>query len=184
MGHVALVIDKAPTTDRRTRTRSYDWGDPAEVQRAAAAGMAGLELLESIGAGRLPEPPALRTLGVEPVSAEPGKVVFALVPREYHYNPMGLVHGGVLVAIMDTAMGCAVHSHLGPGTGYVTTELTSQFLRPVNEQTGRIVCTGLAPSPESPSVTAVATIEDAEGQVLATATSTCLVRSIGPASST
>jgi uncharacterized protein (TIGR00369 family) len=179
LGHVAFMINEqqAPA---KNRTRTYDWGDPSEVIHAVVAGMSGLELLQSIGEGRLPEPPALRTLGIEPVSAEPGKVIFSLQPAEFHYNPMGLVHGGVLVALMDTAMGCALHAHLGPGMSYVTTELSSQFARPVTEPTGRITCTGLSEAPQGRSVTTHATVVDAGGQVLATASSTCLVRSLRP----
>ena len=92
--------------------------------------MDGLSVLRAIGSGELPVPPALRTLGIEPIEAAPGHVSFRLDPAEFHLNPFGLVHGGVLAAMLDTAMGCAVHSLLPAATGYVTGELNVRFLRP------------------------------------------------------
>ena len=72
----------------------------------------------------------------------PGHVSFRLDLAEFHLNPFGLVHGGVLAAMLDTAMGCAVHSLLPAATGYVTGELNVRFLRPACSSTGRLVCTG------------------------------------------
>ena len=90
-------------------------------------------------AGRsLPLPPALRTLDITPVEAEPGRVSFTLVPSEFHLNPFGLVHGGVLAALIDTAMGCAVHSLLPVGAGYVTSELNVRYLRAAGLATGAL----------------------------------------------
>src|SRR5690349_14131101 len=97
------------TATTETRRRTYEWDDPTPT---ALAGLehGGLEVLHAIGSGSLPLPPALRTLGVEPVAAEPGEVSFRLDLGEFHLNPFGIVHGGVLAALLDTAMGCAVHS--------------------------------------------------------------------------
>ena len=115
------------STDVRQRT--YDWDDPGPT---ALAGLDqdGLAVLRAIGAGELPLPPAVRTLGIEPLGADPGRVAFRLELGEYHLNPFGIVHGGVLAAMMDTAMGCAVHSLLPAAVGYVTGELNVRFLRP------------------------------------------------------
>jgi uncharacterized protein (TIGR00369 family) len=171
---------KQVTTTRDTRfqrrTRDYAWGDPAETVEAALGGLTGLELLLAIGAGELPLPPALRTLDIRPETAAPGEVVFTLQPREFHYNPQGIVHGGILVAMLDTSMGCAVHSHLPAYTGYVTLELSSEFLRTVDERTGPLRCVGSALPVLSGTTEAVARMEDAGGRVMATARSTCLIR--------
>jgi uncharacterized protein (TIGR00369 family) len=158
------------------RTRSYAWGDPAATVRATLRGLTGLELLLAIGGGKLPLPPALRTLDIHPETAARGEVVFTLQPQEFHYNPQGIVHGGVLAALLDTSMGCAVHSHLPAYSGYVTLDLSTQFLRIVNEGTGTLRCVGSALPVLAGTTEAVARIEDADGRVMATARSTCLIR--------
>ncbi len=99
-------------------------------------------MLHAIGAGTLPLPPAVKTLGIEPGEAEPGQVTFHLDVGEYHLNPFGIVHGGVLAAMLDTAMGCAVHSLLPAAVGYVTGEMNVRFLRPALLSGGALVCTG------------------------------------------
>jgi len=158
------------------RTRDYAWGDPAATAEAALGGLTGLELLIAIEAGKLPLPPALRTLDIRPEAAAVGEVVFTLQPHEFHYNPQGIVHGGVLVALLDTSMGCAVQSHLPAYTGYVTLDLSTQFLRIVNERTGTLRCVGSALPVLAGTNDAVARVEDADGRVMATARSTCLIR--------
>lgn len=164
----------APTSapDRR---RSYEWEDQ-EATRSAAGVLDGLAVLRSIGSGTLPVPPALRTLGIEPVEAAPGRVTFSLDPEEFHLNPFGLVHGGVLAAVLDTAMGCAVHSLLPPATAYVTSELNVRFLRPGLLSTGRLMCTGEVVHPGTSSMVAQARIVDGSGRVIALAGCTCQVR--------
>jgi len=158
------------------RTRDYGWGDPAATVEAARRGLSGIELLMAIGAGELPSPPALRTLDIRPDAAAVGEVVFTLQPQEFHYNPQGIVHGGVLVALLDTSMGCAVHSHLPPYMGYVTLDLSTRFLRIVNERTGTLRCVGSTLPVLAGTTDAVARVEDADGRLMATARSTCLIR--------
>ena len=111
-----------------TRHRAYAWEDQSPTITAGGT-HDGLAILQAIGREELPLPPALRTLDITPVEAEPGRVSFTLVPSEFHLNPFGLVHGGVLAALIDTAMGCAVHSLLPVGGGYVTSELNVRYLR-------------------------------------------------------
>ena len=79
----------------------------------------------------------MKTLGIQPVEAEAGRVTFVLEPAEFHLNPFGIVHGGILAAMLDTAMGCAAHSLLPAATGYVTGEMNVRFLRPGCSRTDR-----------------------------------------------
>ena len=118
-----------------TRHRAYAWEDQSPTVTAGGT-HDGLAILQAIGREELPLPPALRTLDITPVEAEPGRVTFTLVPSEFHLNPFGLVHGGVLAALIDTAMGCAVHSLLPVGAGYVTSELNVRYLRAARVATG------------------------------------------------
>ena len=157
------------------RHRTYDW-DHQEATRSAVATQDGLSVLHAIGSGELPVPPALRTLGIEPVEVTPGHVSFRLDPAEFHLNPFGLVHGGVLAAMLDTAMGCAVHSLLPAATGYVTGELNVRFLRPGLLSTGSLVCTGAVVHAGASSMVAEARVVDEGDRVIALAGATCLVR--------
>ncbi|HCB04598.1 MAG TPA: PaaI family thioesterase [Nocardioides sp.] len=158
-----------------TRQRTYGWDDPAPT---ALAGLDrdGLSILRAIGAGELPVPPAVRTLGLEPIAADPGRASFRLDVGEYHLNPFGIVHGGVLAAMVDTAMGCAVHSMLPVGVGYVTGELNVRFLRPALVSGGPLICTAEVDHEGRTTMVASARIVDADGRVIALAGSTCLMR--------
>jgi uncharacterized protein (TIGR00369 family) len=124
-----------------TRTRTYSWGDPA-VSATAARTSAGIEVLEAMARGELPAPPVIATLGFTLDSVEPGRVQFSFEPAEYHYNPIGSVHGGVYATLLDSATGCAVHSTLPAGVGYTTTDLQVRYVRGITRDTGRILCEG------------------------------------------
>jgi uncharacterized protein (TIGR00369 family) len=163
------------TAPHLVRHRTYDWEDQ-EATRSAVAALDGLSVLRAIGSGELPVPPALRTLGIEPIEASPGHVSFRLDPAEFHLNPFGLVHGGVLAAMLDTAMGCAVHSLLPAATGYVTGELNVRFLRPGLLSTGSLVCAGTVIHSGSSAMVAEARVVDEQERVIAVAGATCLVR--------
>ncbi len=158
-----------------TRQRAYSWEDQ-EATRLASITQDGLSVLHAIGAGTLPLPPAVRTLGIEPVEAESGRVSFMLELGEFHLNPFGIVHGGVLAAILDTAMGCAVHSLLPPAVGYVTGELNVRFLRPVLLTAGPLACTGEVVHQGRSTMVATGRVLDADERIVAIAGATCLVR--------
>jgi uncharacterized protein (TIGR00369 family) len=166
----------APTAASQAsrRCRQYTWSDPS-VSAVAAARMSGLEFLQSISAGTLGRPPVLDTLAIDPVEVQEGCVVFEMTPAEWHYNPIGGVHGGVLATLADTALGCAVHSRLPAGTGYTTLEVKLNFVRPVTTATGRIRCEGNVLSLGRRAATAEARITDYHGKLYVHATTTCLV---------
>jgi uncharacterized protein (TIGR00369 family) len=157
-----------------TRNRSYAWQDPAaaltELPRTD-----GLELLQRMAGGSLPEPPIAATLGFEELTISPRQVSVSLTPAEHHLNPLGTVHGGVLAALLDTACGCAIHTTLDAGTGYTSLDLVTRFLRPVTIATGQIRCEGEVLTRGSRTATAQARIVDSAGRLLAHATSTCLL---------
>jgi uncharacterized protein (TIGR00369 family) len=160
------------------RTRTHSWDDPGTTA-AALPGRSGVELLGALLTGELPAPPIMLTLGIEPVAFELGRAVFALVPAEYHYNPLGSVHGGVIATLLDSATGCAVHSVLPAGTGYTSVDLATKYLRPVTIDTGRVTAEGTMISRGSRTALAEARLTDVDGRLLAHATSTCLLFPIG-----
>ena len=157
-----------------TRHRAYAWEDQSPTL-AAGGTHDGLAILQAIGREELPLPPALRTLDISPVEAEPGRASFTLVPSEFHLNPFGLVHGGVLAALIDTAMGCAVHSLLPIGAGYVTSELNVRFIRGAGVGTGALVCAGEVLKPGRRNMVVQARVTDDSGRDVAVGGCTCLV---------
>jgi uncharacterized protein (TIGR00369 family) len=159
-----------------TRHRAYAWEDQSPTMTAAGT-HDGLAILQAIGREELPLPPALRTLDITPVEAEPGRVSFTLIPSEFHLNPFGHVHGGVLAALIDTAMGCAVHSLLPVGAGYITSELNVRFLRAAGLATGALLCTGEVLKAGRRTMVVQARVTDDSGSEVAIGGCTCLVRS-------
>jgi len=125
----------------RRRSRSFSWEDPTG---AAAAGLElpGIEYLAGIRDGSFPPPPIAAMLGMEIVEVVPGRAVFALSPAEWMYNPIGSVHGGVAATILDSCMGCAVHSTLDAGKGYATSDLHVRYVRAMSVDTGRVLAEG------------------------------------------
>ena len=156
------------------RQRTFTWGDPTTTATAARTS-AGIDVLLGMQRGELPAPPILETLGFELESVAAGRVVFAVEPAEFHYNPIGSVHGGVYATLLDSATGCAVHSMLPAGVGYTSLDLTVKFLRPITVDTGRVRCTGTVTHLGSRTALAEARLVDAEDRLLATAVSSILL---------
>jgi len=157
-----------------TRTRTYSWSDPA-VTATQVGQTSGLEMLRTIGRGELPKPPIMETLGITGLEAEEGRITVVITPQEYHYNPLGTVHGGVMATLLDTATGCAVHSTLPAGVGYTSLDLTTKFLRPVTVDSGELRCIGTVLNRGRTTALAEARLHDATGRLLAYASSTCLI---------
>jgi uncharacterized protein (TIGR00369 family) len=156
------------------RTRTYAWDDPA-ICAAAAREQDGAAFLQAILDGSLPAAPIARTLDFRPVSVEPGTVVFEFTPGEFHYNPIGSVHGGVLSTLCDSACGCAVQSLLPAGTYYTSLDLSVKFLRAVGSATGPLTCTGTVTHLGGRSALAEASLTGSDGKLYAFATSSCMV---------
>jgi uncharacterized protein (TIGR00369 family) len=156
------------------RRRCHEWQDPA-VSAAAARTLAGADFLRALGDGTLPPPPIMSTLGIFLVSAEPGRVVFEFTPAEFHYNPIGSVHGGVTATMCDSACGCAVHSMLPAGAYYTSQDLSVKFLRAVTADSGPLRCEGTVLHLGSRTALAQASLTDVAGRRYAHATSSCLI---------
>jgi uncharacterized protein (TIGR00369 family) len=168
------VPETSPEPNHHARTRTYQWGDPA-ISAAAARQLDGLAFFREIAAGTLPPPPIMATLGLEAVSFEPGTAVFAFEPAEYHYNPIGSVHGGVYATVCDSACGCAVHTLLPAGAYYTSLDLSVRFIRPITSTSGRLVCEGTVENIGGRTALATARLTNADGKLFAHATSTCLI---------
>jgi uncharacterized protein (TIGR00369 family) len=156
------------------RTRTYTWDDPF-AGLGAARSLSGLEYLRAMAREELPAPPIAATLDFTIDTIEEGRVAFTVEPREFHYNPIGVVHGGLAATLCDSAMGCAVHSTLPARTGYTTIELKVNYIRALTKDTGRVRCEGKTIAVGGRIATAEAHIVDADGTLYAHATTTCLI---------
>jgi len=162
------------TQTRSERSRTYSWTDPAE-HAAMMGSRSGLELLQAMAAGELPAPPVMHLIDMAGLEVEEGSVTVHLDPQEFHYNPLGTVHGGVLSTLLDTAAACSVHSTLPVGVGYTSLDLTVKFLRPVTVASGRITTRGAVLQRGRRTALAEARMTDAAGRLVAHATSSCLI---------
>ena len=164
----------APRSIEGERTRVITWEDPTVAVQTGKT-ISGIAYLKALQTGELPSPPIAVLMGMWIAGVSEGRVVFALEPAEYHYNPLGTVHGGVMATLLDSALGCAVQSMLPAGTSYTTIELKVNYLRPITAQTGTVYCEGKIIHLGGRIATAEARLTDAEGKLYAHGTTTCLI---------
>ena len=137
--------------------------------------ISGLELMQGLLAGKYPAPPIMRALDFTLERVEHGVAVFSGDAKFDHYNPIGTVHGGWVATLLDSCMGCAMHTTLKPGQGYTSLEIKVNFVRPVLDKTGRVSAEGRVIYAGSRTGTAEGKLTDASGKLLAHATTTCLI---------
>jgi uncharacterized protein (TIGR00369 family) len=160
---------------------TVSWSDPQALAEAGRS-MAGIDFLRAILDGRLPLPPICELLGFRPVEVEPGRVVFEVIPGEQHYNPIGVVHGGLAMTLLDSAMGCSVQTRMPAGGGYTTLEAKTNLVRAITSETGALRAIGKLVHLGRQVATAEGRLEDASGKLYAHASTTCMVLSPPPAS--
>ncbi|MER7417482.1 PaaI family thioesterase [Micromonospora peucetia] len=161
-------------TQDPARSRTFSWSDPG-INAAQVGRRGGLELLRAIIAGELAAPPIMHLVDISRMEADEGRVAVELVPQEFHYNPLGTVHGGVISTLLDTAAACAVHTTLPAGIGYTSLDLNVKFLRPVTVASGTLRCEGTVLQRGRRTALAEAKLLDAKSRLIAHATSTCLL---------
>lgn len=160
--------------DPQNRTYTFSWEDPLPVA-AAARSMSGLEFLTKMANQEVPGPPVMNMIGFRLVKVTPGAVAFTYSPAEQHYNPIGTVHGGILSTVLDSALGCCIHSTLPAGVGYTTLEIKVNFVRAVLIKTGDLRCEANVIHSGSRIVTSEGRLVDSQGKLYAHASTTCLV---------
>jgi uncharacterized protein (TIGR00369 family) len=161
-------------TQAGTRSRTFTWTDPS-VHAGELGRRPGLELMLAMRDGELPPPPVMEMIGMGGLDAAEGQVTFFLEPQEFHYNPLGSVHGGVISTLLDSACGCSVHTTLPAGVGYTSLDLNVKFLRAVTVESGRLTVAGRVLQKGRRTALAEATMTDGRGRLVAHATSSCLI---------
>jgi uncharacterized protein (TIGR00369 family) len=162
------------------KQRTFSWEDPSTLWQSVRD-LAGIEVLKKVVSGELPPPPMGRLMDIRLVEVEQGRAVFQSTPSEFHYNPLGTVHGGYAATLLDSAMGCAVHSTLEAGDTYTTVEFKINYLRPLSHATGEVRGVGTVINSGRSTALAEGRVEGPDGKLYAFATCTCLVRRAGDA---
>ncbi len=168
------------TNDNQQQKRQVviEWEDIAPSLKIASE-KTGLEYMQALVDRKAPAPPIGYLMNMEPIEVGDGYAIFAGTPGEQHLNPMGGVHGGYASTLLDSALGCAVHTTLPQGMGYGTAQLNVHLTRPITLKTGRLICEGQVVHRGKRMVTAEATLKDEDGKLYAHGTTTCMVFPMG-----
>ena len=161
-------------TPTAPRSRIVTWSDPQASMRIIPT-LSGLQFLRAILAGELPEPPIFKLMGMYFNSVDEGHVSVSCQPDEFHFNPIGVVHGGLAATLLDTAMGCAVYSLLPAGTSFTTLEIKVNYTRALSPTMGPVRCEGTVLHMGGRTATAEARVLDSDGRLCAHGTTTCLI---------
>src|ERR1700709_51225 len=161
-------------TEPHERTLTVTWEDPL-VGAAQIKDMTGLEYLEAIRDGRIPPPPIAKLMQFDLGDVEPGRATFTVTPNESHYNPIGTVHGGLVCTLLDSVAGCAAQTTLPKGMAYTSLEIKVSYLRPVLKDSALLTAVGIVTKPGRRAAFVDATVTDAAGKLVATASSTLLI---------
>lgn len=167
-------------TQTQSRTRTFSWSDPS-IHASHVGRSTGLEMLQALASGELPAPPIMALIDLASLAVTEGSVTLQLDPQEFHYNPLGTMHGGVISTLLDTAAACSVHSTLPAGVGYTSLDLNVKFLRPITLASGRLTCVGSVLQSGRRTALAEARLTDASDRLVAQAMSTCLLFPLPPA---
>jgi uncharacterized protein (TIGR00369 family) len=165
----------AASSPETTRRRELVWQDPVATA-AEGATMTGMEYMQAIVSGQMPPPPIAVTMQLRPIELEEGRVIFEGEPGEEHYNPIGVVHGGYAATLLDSALGCAVHTTLPAGVGYTSLGIEAKYVRPITRDTGRVLCEAKVLYRGRKQATAEASLTAADSsKLLASGTATCMI---------
>src|SRR5277367_1674847 len=135
------MTDMASLSSQFPRERIVHWDDPSALAEASRT-MSGRDFLDAIRRGALPSPPISHLVGITFERVDDGRVEMVLTPQESQYNPIGSVHGGIIATVLDSVMGCAVHTKLPLGRAYTTLEIKVNYLRGVNRESGPMSAIG------------------------------------------
>jgi uncharacterized protein (TIGR00369 family) len=174
-GHAVVDGGAKARPSGATRRRVLEWDDPV-VAANAGAELTGLDYMRALELGEIPPPPMAITLNMRPVEVEHGRAVFEGHPGEEHYNPIGVVHGGYAATLLDSAIGCAVHTTLPAGVAYTTLTLETKFVRAITRNTGPVRAEAWVAHRGRRQATAEGRLTAVEtGKLLAHATGTCMI---------
>ena len=156
------------------QSRTVSWYDPGEPARRGMA-MAGIDYMRAMAEGSVPPAPISQLVRMDLVEVDHGRAVFTCEPDHSTYNPIGVVHGGLVCTLLDSVCGCALHTTLPQGKGYTSVEIKVSYLKAVRAGTGTLTAVGTVVKAGSRVGFTEGVVTDESGTVVATATSTLLV---------
>ncbi|MDT5350112.1 MAG: hypothetical protein QOH91_3399 [Mycobacterium sp.] len=168
-------VDTASTAEwGAAQSRLITWHDPVTTQTTSAS-MSGLAYWRAVADGHLPPPPIGELVQMHVADVDNGRITFQCTPDGSMYNPLGMVHGGAVCTLLDTAAACALHTTLPKGVGYTSVEIKVSYLKAVTVASGRLTAVGTVVKAGSRIGFAEATVTDASGALVATASTTLLI---------
>lgn len=157
-----------------SRTRTHSWPDPSRLAESYRT-TSGLDFLRLLASREIGQTPMMATLNYDFIRVDEGLVEFECELGEYHYNPLGVVHGGLAATMLDSAAACAVQTLLPAGTAYTSADLTVHYLRPITSDLGTIRAIGTVLNKGRRTALAHAEVRDGDDRLLAHATSSCML---------
>lgn len=148
---------------------------PGTLSLKEVASMSPQEFFDGIGSGQLPAPPINVPMHMTPIQWTPGHFIFQGSPQDMHYNPLGTVHGGYIATLLDSALGCAIHTMLSKGQGYTTTDLRISYVRALTTAVGPVRAEGRIIHVGRSTALAEGRLYDVDDKLYATASTTCLI---------
>ena len=168
-------LDQWIAQETAVRARQSVGPGPGVATPAQVAGKTGLQMMQAMLNGEIPYPPISQTLDFLVVEIGPGRAVFQGSPGAAHMNPLGTIHGGWFATLLDSALGCAVHTMMQPGRGYTTAELGVNLVKALTPKVPRVRAIGTVIHCGRQLATAEARLVGPDGTLYAHATTTCLV---------
>jgi uncharacterized protein (TIGR00369 family) len=168
----------APAEWGEPRSKTITWFDPIANAKKGFT-LSGRDFLQGIIDGELAPPPIAAHFDTRLESIGDGEATFVCTADESAYNPIGMIHGGFVCTLLDSALGCAVQTQLPAGVGYTSIDITISYLRPVHAGRGEVRAIGTVTKPGRRVAFGEAKLVDEAGKTLATATGSCLI--MGPA---
>ena len=145
------------------------------ASRDQIAGKTGLEMMKAILQGELPAAPIGKTMNFCLIHIEEGQTIFQGTPKPAFFNPLGTIHGGWIATLLDSALGCAVHTKMPVGRAYTTAELSVNMVRALSPKVERVRAIANVLHCGRQLATAEAKLVGPDGTLYAHATTTCLV---------
>lgn len=149
--------------------------EPGSLSMAEVSALSPMEFFEGIGNGELPSPPIGTLLDFIPIEWSSGLFIFQGTPDSRHYNPLGSVHGGYAATLLDSCMGCAIHTQLKKGQGYTTLDLRISYVRALTGSSGPVRAEGKIVHLGRSTALAEGRIYDVDGRLYATGSTTCMI---------
>ncbi|WP_397451963.1 PaaI family thioesterase [Pseudomonas sp. NA-150] len=150
-------------------------GDPGTTPLADVSSMMPNDFFERISNGELPCPPIGALMDFIPLEWSPGRFVFQGTPDARHYNPLGIVHGGYAATLLDSCMGCAIHTQLKKGLGYTTLDLRISYIRALTDTTGPVRAEGKVIHVGRSTALAEGRLYDVDDRLYAIGSTTCMI---------